>query len=160
MGGRDNRQQRTMRWPRSVTPDARGSSIPAHLPQEVSDVLLDLVAVQWCNCMRDKHFAPQTNHILDNGLAFRCIQQAEEPSSHMGRLGCAQLCAGVTADPLPTNTPPSRRVRCPSRGLFMHNNDQLLLQLYIICVLLALIGATVVIGHSDWFGSEYGETVE
>jgi hypothetical protein len=37
----------------------------------------------------------------------------------------------------------------------MHNNDQLLLQLYIICVLLALIGATVVIGHSDWFGGEY-----
>jgi hypothetical protein len=36
----------------------------------------------------------------------------------------------------------------------MHKDDELILQLCIICVLLALIGATVVIGHPDWFGNE------
>jgi hypothetical protein len=43
----------------------------------------------------------------------------------------------------------------------MHTNEELVLQMYIICVLLALIGATVVIDHAEWFSGEYaGESVE
>jgi len=43
----------------------------------------------------------------------------------------------------------------------MHKNDELFLQLCIICVLLALIGATVVIHFPDWFDREYDtESVE
>jgi len=34
----------------------------------------------------------------------------------------------------------------------MYENDQLLLQVYIICVLLAFIGMTAVVRHPDWFG--------
>ena len=43
----------------------------------------------------------------------------------------------------------------------MHNNEELFLQMYIICVLLALIGATVVIDHPEWFSGDYAsEAVE
>ena len=34
----------------------------------------------------------------------------------------------------------------------MRNDDHLILQTYIICLLLALIGTTVIIRHPDWFG--------
>ena len=37
----------------------------------------------------------------------------------------------------------------------MHKDDELLLQLCIICVLLLLIGVTAVMSHPDWFSRQY-----
>jgi hypothetical protein len=34
----------------------------------------------------------------------------------------------------------------------MRNDDYLMLQTYMICLLLALIGTTAIIRHPDWFG--------
>jgi hypothetical protein len=36
----------------------------------------------------------------------------------------------------------------------MRNDDYLMLQTCIICVLLALIGTTMVFRHPDWFGGQ------
>jgi hypothetical protein len=41
----------------------------------------------------------------------------------------------------------------------MHNNEEPFLQMYIIGVLLALIGATVVIDHAEWFSGEYASVL-
>jgi hypothetical protein len=41
----------------------------------------------------------------------------------------------------------------------MNDNDYFRFQANVICVLLALIGATVIIKHPDWFGAAHGDAV-
>jgi hypothetical protein len=46
-----------------------------------------------------------------------------------------------------------------SRRRPMNKNDYLSLQANVICLLLALIGTTVIIEHPDWFGRVPGNDV-